>query len=77
MSRQLDNLKRIFRKLQARYGDDDALVSEVKHDVELREGLESGYQQWLDANTQGISSHFAQRRSRRYSGGTLGQENPR
>ena len=54
MSRQLDNLKRVFRKLQARYGDDDVLVSEVRHDVELREGVESGYQQWLDANTQGI-----------------------
>lgn len=40
MSRQLDNLRRIFGKLQARYGDDD-IVSEFRSELESREGLES------------------------------------
>ena len=63
MSRQLDNLKRILRKLQARYGDGDALVSELKDDVELREGVESGYPQWPDANTSTAKSFPAISRS--------------
>jgi hypothetical protein len=62
MSRQLDNLKRIFSKLQARYGDDDAIVSDFKHELELRERVESGYQKWPDSNTQGVPGHLPQRR---------------
>ena len=44
MSRQLDNLRRLFRKLQAHYGDHDAIVLQVKHELDSREGVESGYQ---------------------------------
>jgi hypothetical protein len=75
MSRQLDNLKRIFSKLQARYGDDDAIVSDVKQELEFRERVESGYQQWPDSNTQGIPGHFTQRRPPTVSGGTSGLVN--
>jgi hypothetical protein len=44
MSRQLENLKRVFGKLQSRYGADDALVSQFKQEVETRESTESGLQ---------------------------------
>jgi hypothetical protein len=44
MSRQLENLKRVFAKLQSRYGADDALVSQFKQEVESRESYESGLQ---------------------------------
>lgn len=44
MSRHLDNLKRLLRKLQAHYGDDDVMVLQVKHALESVEALESGYQ---------------------------------
>jgi hypothetical protein len=37
MSRHLDNLKRLWSKLQLRYGDDDALVLEVKREIEALE----------------------------------------
>jgi hypothetical protein len=70
MSRQLDNLKRIFSKLQARYGNDDAIVSDFKQELEFRERVESGYQQWPDSNTQGIPGHFTQRRPPTVSGRT-------
>lgn len=33
MSRHLNNLKRLWSKLQLRYGSDDALVLEVKRDI--------------------------------------------
>jgi hypothetical protein len=44
MSRQLENLKRVFGKLQSRYGADDALVSQFKEEVDSRESSESGFQ---------------------------------
>ncbi len=37
MSRHLDNLKRLWSKLQLRYGNDDALVLEVKREIETLE----------------------------------------
>jgi hypothetical protein len=73
MSRQLDNLKRVFTKLQARYGDDDEIVSQVKHDLEWREGVESSCRQWPDSNTPGIPGHVMQRRSSTGSGGASGR----
>jgi hypothetical protein len=45
MSRQLDNLKRLFCKLQVRYGAHDEMVLKVKRELDTREGIESGYQQ--------------------------------
>ena len=73
MSRQLDNLKRIFGKMQARYGDGDAMVSELKHDVELREGIESGYRQWIDSHIRGIPVDFSLRRRARIEAGHWGR----
>jgi hypothetical protein len=43
MSRQLENLKRVFGKLQSRYGADDALVSQFRQEVEFRESTESAF----------------------------------
>jgi hypothetical protein len=50
MSRQLENLKRVFRELQSRYGTDDALVSQFKQEVESRESAESGLQPLTSAH---------------------------
>ena len=50
MSRQVDNLKRLLRKLQARYGDHDGIVMQVKHELDSREGLESEHPQWPNSS---------------------------
>lgn len=47
MSRNLDNLKRLFQKLQVRYGGDDAIVLQVKQALESREALESRHSWWF------------------------------
>ena len=44
MSRHLDNLKRLLRKLQAHYGGDDVMVLQVKYELESVEAIESSYQ---------------------------------
>ena len=41
MSRNLDNLKRLFQKLQARYGTNDPVVLQVKQELESRQAMES------------------------------------
>lgn len=41
MPRHLDNLRRLCRKLQLRYGEEDALVRQVQHELETRERLET------------------------------------
>jgi len=46
MSRHLDNLRRLCKKLQLRDGEDDALVLQVKHELETREQLETGPGNW-------------------------------
>jgi hypothetical protein len=46
MSKNLNNLRRLFSKLQLRYGDDDALVLQLKRELEAREALEAGHQKW-------------------------------
>ena len=62
MSRQLENLKRMFGKLRIRYGDDDEIVSQFKQEVESLESTESGYQQLTPASTRGLPGNLAQRR---------------
>ena len=62
MSRQLENLKRIFGKLQSRYGAQDALVSQFKHEVEFRESVESDLAQLTAANSRGMPGSAALRR---------------
>jgi hypothetical protein len=47
MSRDLDNLKRVFHKLQVRYGEDDPIVMQVKQEIESRELMEVKYSRWL------------------------------
>lgn len=43
MSRQLENLKRVFGKLQSRYGSEDPLVSQFAQEVQSRESAESDF----------------------------------
>ena len=62
MSRQLENLKRLFGKLRSRYGDEDEIVSQFKQEVESLESAESGYQQLTPASTRGLPGNLAQRR---------------
>ena len=62
MSRHLDNLKRLFGKLQVRYGDHDEMVLQVKHELDSREGVESGYQHGPGPYRDGLPAHAAQRR---------------
>ena len=59
MSRQLENLKRVFGKLQSRYGADDAIVSQFKQELESRESAESGYQQLPGAGARGMPGSVA------------------
>lgn len=47
MSRDLDNLKRVFHELQTRYGDDDPIVLQVKKEIESRELIEAKHSHWL------------------------------
>jgi hypothetical protein len=46
MSRNLNNLRRLFSKLQLRYGDDDALVLQVKKELDAREAVVASHRQW-------------------------------
>jgi hypothetical protein len=46
MSRDLNNIRRLFSKLQLRYGDDDELVMQVKKELEAREALDQERKQW-------------------------------
>ena len=46
MSRNLNNIRRLLSKLQLRYGADDALVLQLKKDLQAREALEAGHQNW-------------------------------
>jgi hypothetical protein len=46
MSRDLNNIRRLFAKLQLRYGDDDELVMQVKKELEAREALDQERKQW-------------------------------
>ena len=41
MSKHLQNLQRLCQKMQARYGEDDALVMELKQELALLEARKS------------------------------------
>jgi hypothetical protein len=43
MSRHLNNLKRLWSKLQLRYGSDDALVLEVKREIDAIEARDRNW----------------------------------
>lgn len=62
MSRHLENLQRMFGKLQSRYGAEDALVSQFKQEVESRESVESDFAQLTAANPRGMPGSAALRR---------------
>ena len=62
MSRQLENLRRVFGKLRSRYGEEDEIVSQIKQEVESLETAESGYQLLPGASTRGLPGNLAQRR---------------
>ncbi|MDO9400498.1 MAG: hypothetical protein Q7T46_03400 [Polaromonas sp.] len=62
MSRHLDNLKRVFQKLQVRYGEDDPMVLQVKQELESRQVIESRYPDWPVADRQGLPGQTAERR---------------
>jgi len=46
MSRDLNNIRRLFAKLQLRYGDDDELVMQLKKELDAREALNQVRKQW-------------------------------
>lgn len=62
MSRQLENLRRMFEKLQSRYGAGDPIVSQFKQEVESRESSESDFQQLQAATPRGLPGSAASRR---------------
>jgi hypothetical protein len=62
MSRQLENLKRVFEKLQSRYGVGDPIVSQFQQEVESRESVESHIQQLSAAHLRGLPGGAALRR---------------
>ena len=62
MSRQLENLRRVFGKLRSHYGEEDEIVSQFKQEVESLESAESGYQLLAVASTRGLPGNLAQRR---------------
>ena len=62
MSRQLENLRRVFGKLRSRYGEEDEIVSQIKQEVESLETAEFGYQLLPGASTRGLPGNLAQRR---------------
>ena len=43
MSRHLNNLKRLWSKLQLRYGSDDALVLDVKREIDAIEARDRAW----------------------------------
>lgn len=59
MPRHLDNLKRLLKKLQLRYGSDDAIAQQVKQAVESREVMESQPPHWLTAHGERRSGKVA------------------
>jgi hypothetical protein len=62
MSRQLENLKRLFEKMQSRYGPDDDIVSQFRQEVASRESAESGLQDFTAAGPRGTPGSAALRR---------------
>lgn len=69
MSRNLDNLKRLFRKLQVRYGTDDATVLQVKQALESREAFEAKHSWWFAPRHERRSGKSPGRRFGSMSGG--------
>ena len=69
MSRNLDNLKRLFQKLQLRYGADDAMVLQVKQALESREAMEFRHQWWFAPHRERRSGRAPEHRLRAASGG--------
>lgn len=59
MSRQLDNLKRLFGEMRGRYGEDDPIVSQFKQEMQAREGSESDFQQLTAAGPHGTPGDAA------------------
>jgi hypothetical protein len=41
MKKRLQNLERLYQKMQHRYGDDDELVMQLKHEIELHDNKPS------------------------------------
>ncbi len=46
MSKHLGNMRRLFTKLQVRYGADDELVLQVKRELDLLESTETNHARW-------------------------------
>ena len=69
MSRHLDNLKRLFKKLQLRYGADDAIVLQVKQALESHEAIESRHQWWFAPHCERRSGTATERQFDAVAGG--------
>lgn len=46
MAKNLDNIKRLCTKLQVRYGENDALVVQLKRELDARESMELKHRKW-------------------------------
>jgi hypothetical protein len=53
--RHMDNLDRLFRKYHARYGDDDALVKQLKLELDSCEEFSTAYRNRSNLNPQHIN----------------------
>jgi hypothetical protein len=69
MSRNLDNLKRLFQKLQVRYGPDDAMVLQVRQALESREAIESRHMWWFGPYRERRSGRGTERHRNAVTGG--------
>lgn len=69
MSRHLDSLKSLYQKMQVRYGEDDAVVLQVKQALESQEGIESKHSWWLAPRIERRSGDTPQRGLVSASGG--------
>jgi hypothetical protein len=68
MSRDLDNLRRVFHKLQDRYGDDDAIVLQLKSEIDSRESIEVKHSSWFATYRECLSKRMWWSRSGTGSG---------
>jgi hypothetical protein len=68
MSRDLDNLKRVFYKLQDRYGDGDPIVLQLKSEIDSRESIEFKHTSWFSTYRERLSERMWWSRLRPGSG---------
>ena len=61
MAKNLDNMKRLCTKLQVRYGENDALVVQLKREIDSFESLELKHRNWSISYCVFIKADAAER----------------